>query len=93
MILIAQEAYRRFTASDASRGQDPALADIGPDVVAAYLAQAKSPVDNRRSYEFALASKTVPWVKQLGRNGALLDRVAGGCNRTVYTCTLFLIAR
>jgi hypothetical protein len=29
----------------------------------------------------------------LGRNGALLDRVAGGCNRTVYTCTLFLIAR
>jgi hypothetical protein len=77
----AQAAYRRFTASSENRGRDPALADIGPDVVSAYFAQAKSLVDDRRSYDFALASTTVPWVKQLGCNVALLDGIAGARDR------------
>jgi len=77
----AQEAYRRFTASAVNLGQDPVFADIGPDVVAAYLAQAKSLLDDRRSYDLALASKTVPWVKQMGRNAALLNRIPGARER------------
>lgn len=77
----AQEAYRRFTSSALNLGQDPVFSDIGPDVVAAYLAQAKSLLDDRRSYDFALASKTVPWVKQMGRNAALLNRIPGARER------------
>lgn len=77
----AQQAYRQFTAAGDNRGQDPEFADIGADVVAAYLAQAKSLLDDRRSYDFALASKSVPWIKQLGRNVALLDGIAGARDR------------
>jgi hypothetical protein len=77
----AQQTYRQFTASAENRGQDPVLGNIGADVVAAYLAQAKSLLDDRRSYDPALASKTVPWVKQLGRNVALLDGIAGARER------------
>jgi hypothetical protein len=77
----AQQAYRQFTAAAENRGQDPGLGNIGADIVAAYLAQAKSLLDDRRSYDLALASKTVPWVKQLGRNVALLDGIAGARER------------
>lgn len=77
----AQSAYREFTASAHHRGQDPALGELGADVVAAFFAQAKSLVDERRTYDFALASMTVPWVKQLGRHVALLDGIAGARGR------------
>lgn len=73
----AQSAYREFTASADHRGKDPALGEFSADVVAAFFAQAKSLVDDRRTYDFALASTTVPWVKQLGRHVALLDGIAG----------------
>lgn len=76
-----QEAYRTFTAADANRGRDPEFADISSDVVAAFFGQAKSLIDNRRSYDFALASKSVPWVKQLGRNVAFLDGIQGARER------------
>lgn len=77
----AQSAYREFTASAEHRGQDPAVGEFGADVVAAYFAQAKSFVDERRTYDFALASTTVPWVKQLGRHVALLDGIVGARGR------------
>ena len=32
------------------------------------LAQAKSLLDDRRSYDFALVSHVAPWIKQLGAN-------------------------
>ena len=77
----AQSAYREFTASADHRGKDPAFAELGADVVAAFFAQAKSLVDERRTYDFALASTTVPWVKQLGINVALLDEIVGARER------------
>lgn len=77
----AQLAYRDFTASTEHRGQDPAFGDLGADVVAAFFAQAKSLVDERRTYDFALASTTVPWIKQLGRQVVLLDKVVGARGR------------
>jgi hypothetical protein len=77
----AQEAYRAFTDTDVNRGRDSGFSDIGSDVVAAFFAQAKSFVDDRRSYDFALASKTVPWIKQLGCNIAVLDGIKGARER------------
>jgi hypothetical protein len=77
----AQSAYREFTAAADHRGKDPTLGEFGADVVAAFFAQAKSLVDERRTYDFALASTTVPWVKQLGRHVALLDGIAGARGR------------
>ncbi|QFS37078.1 hypothetical protein [Burkholderia cepacia] len=77
----AQEAYRTFTASDMNRGRDPGFSDIGSDVVAAFCAQAKSFIDDRRSYDFALASKTVPWIKQLGCNIGVLNGINGARER------------
>lgn len=77
----AQEAYRIFTATNSNRGLDPSFADFSTDIVAAFFAQAKSLISDRRSYDFALASKTVPWIKQLGRNVALLDGIQGARER------------
>ena len=77
----AQEAYREFTAEPENRGKDPKFNDIGADVVAAFFAQAQSLLDDRRSYDLALASTTVPWLKQLGRNVELLDGIEGALER------------
>jgi hypothetical protein len=50
----AQQAYRTVTGSPENRGQDPSLDTISHDVVGAFLAQAKSLLDDRRSYDIAL---------------------------------------
>lgn len=77
----AQQAYRETTSLPENFGQDPKLTEIQDDVVAVFLGQAKSLLDDRRSFDFALASKTIPWVKQIGRNVTLLDRVPGARQR------------
>lgn len=77
----AQQAYRAITGTPGKLGPDPELPDIGGDVVGAFLAQAKSLVDDRRSYDFALASRTVPWIKQIGRNVTALDQIPGARDR------------
>ena len=88
----AQSAYRGFTASADHRGQDPAFGEFTADVVAAFFAQAKSLVGARRTYDFALASKTVPWVKQLGRHVALLDRIDGARGRAARMLSAATVA-
>lgn len=78
----AQQAYRELTALPENLGQDPIFNTISSDVVAAYLAQAKSMLDDRRSYDIALASQVVPWVKQIGRNLKSLAYIPGAVERT-----------
>jgi hypothetical protein len=69
------------TGSPENRGQDPSLDTISQDVVGAFLAQAKSLLDDRRSYDIALASHIVPWVKQIGRNVNVLPYIPGATER------------
>lgn len=80
-IEAAQAHYRRFTEATQNLGQDPDLADLGRDVVASFLAQARSLLSGRRTYDVALASRCVPWIKQLGVNVSELDRVSGAAER------------
>ncbi|MCX2865382.1 hypothetical protein OOZ63_26505 [Paucibacter sp. PLA-PC-4] len=80
---VAQQRYREVTANDATRGKDPSWSDLGPDIVAAYLAQGKSLLDDRRSYDFALVSHVAPWLKQLGVNLPALTRVVGAPDRAL----------
>ncbi|TFW13368.1 hypothetical protein E4L96_19925 [Massilia arenosa] len=77
----AQEAYIAATGDPERLGQDPSIAELGVDQVASYLAQSKSLLDNRRSWDPALAPKTVPLIKQLGLNVTGLDRVSGSGTR------------
>lgn len=81
----AQLRYREVTADVAARGKDPSWSDLGPDIVAAYLAQAKSLLDDRRSYDFALVSHVAPRLKQLGANLPALARVVGAPDRALRT--------
>ena len=78
---IAQQRYRELTAKEDARGQDPSWADLGPDVVAAFFAQGKSLLDDRRSYDFVLVSHVAPWLKQLGMNLPSLAGVEGAKGR------------
>lgn len=80
-IEAAQSRYRKFTAAPENFGQDPRLTELGPDVVASFLAQAKSLLDDRRTYDIALASRSIPWVKQIGVKLSDLARVAGARER------------
>lgn len=82
-LTAAQQRYREVTADAAARGRDPSWSDLGPDIVAAFLAQGKSMIDDRRSYDFALASYVAPWLKQLGRNLAALAQVEGASQRAL----------
>jgi len=79
----AQQTYRDCTKTPQNRGRDPELESLGPDVVGAFFAQAKSLLDDRSSYDFALASRVAPWVGQLGRVSAELDRIPGAVERAV----------
>lgn len=81
----AQLRYREVTTDVAARGKDLSWSDLGPDIVAAYLAQGKSLLDDRRSYDFALVSHVAPWLKQLGANLPALARVAGAPDRALRT--------
>lgn len=80
-IEAAQRRYYLFTDAPENWGRDPELANLGPDVVASVLAQAKSLLDGRRTYDIALASRCVPWVKQIGVNASELTRIPGGVER------------
>jgi hypothetical protein len=50
-------------------------------VVASYFAQAKSYLDNLRSYDVPLSSHIVPWVAQLGRQISWLENIPGAADR------------
>ena len=80
-IEAAQAQYAAFTDALQSVGQDPDLGDLGPDLVASFLAQGKSLLDGRRTYDIALASRYIPWIKQLGVNVNELARVNGAAER------------
>lgn len=82
-LAYAQQAYRQFTASAKNLGKDPKLTEFHGDIVASYFAQPKSLLDDRRSYDLALCSKIIPWIKQLGRNVAFLNHVVGARERAV----------
>lgn len=73
-IEAAQAYYAGFTDASQNLGQDP-------DLVASFLAQGKSLVDGRRTYDIALASRCIPWIKQLGANVNDLARVDGAIER------------
>lgn len=77
----AQRRYYLFTEAPEHRGRDPKLTDLGPDVVASVLAQAKSLLDSRRTYDLAFASRCIPWVKQIGVNALALNSVSGSMQR------------
>lgn len=80
-IKAAQGHYRAFTEASQNLGQDPDLTDLGPDLVASFLAQGKSLLDDRRTYDIALASRCIPWIKQLGVNVYELSRVDEAAER------------
>lgn len=82
-LIAAQQRYREVTADITARGKDPSWSDLGPDIVAAYLAQGKSLLDDRRSYDFALVSHVAPWLKQLGANLPALAQVEGAPDRAL----------
>lgn len=73
----AQLTYRTATALPENLGRDWDFGLLGSDRVGAYLAQAKSLLDDRRSYDLALGSQIVPWIKQIGRNVGVLDGIPG----------------
>ncbi|MBP8100593.1 MAG: hypothetical protein KAY54_01810 [Burkholderiaceae bacterium] len=77
----AQRTYTALTAGPDALGQDLSLTAMGKDIVASFFAQAKSLLDDRRSFDFALASRCIPWVKQIGVNVEVLSRVPGACER------------
>ena len=82
-LIAAQQRYREVTSDVAARGKDPSWSELGPDIVAAYLAQGKSLLDDRRSYDFALVSHVAPWLKQLGANLSALAQVEGASDRAL----------
>lgn len=80
----AQQRYHEVTADVDMRGKEVSWSDLGPDVVAAFLAQGKSLLDDRRSYDFALVSHVAPWLKQLGANLPALAQVEGAPERALH---------
>lgn len=78
---VAQRVYRNVTALPQGLGRDPQWSDLGRDIVASFLAQPKSLLDSRRSYDFALISHATPWIKQLGVNLRVLDQISGAKER------------
>jgi hypothetical protein len=82
-LVQAQQAYRTVASSRDSLGKDPSLQIISQDVVAAYFAQAKSLLDDRYSFDLALASKVIPWVKQLGLNIDVVRNIPGASERAI----------
>jgi hypothetical protein len=86
----AKLSYLRFTEAPQNFGRDPDLFDLGDDVVASVLAQAKSLLDSRRTYDVALASHCIPWVKQIAVNSGRLASIPGAperARRMLANCT------
>lgn len=80
-LLDAQQRYRAFVEDPKNLGRDPSLSALGPDVVGAFLAQGKSRLDDRASYDLPLASRTIPWIHQIGSNVGRLGSVPGAADR------------
>lgn len=79
----AQKRYCVVTADFSARVKDLSWPELGPDIVAAYLAQGLSLLNDRRSYDFTLVSYVAPWLKQLGTNLAALKQVKGASDRAM----------
>jgi hypothetical protein len=77
----AQAAYRYASSSRPNLGRSLHFDGLGTDVVGSFLAQTKSLVDDRRSFDLELGAQTVPWVKQIGTNIAHLKRISGARER------------
>lgn len=77
----AQHKYITSTNESAYFGKDFDIKLYGNDIVASFFAQAKSLLDNRRSYDVSTASNIIPWVKQFGRNCHLIDAIPGAKDR------------
>lgn len=77
----AQRAYTEYTGDIAHKGRDPSLSVLGPDIVASFFAQSQSMLDDRRSFDPALASRCIPWIKQIGANADALSNVPGAAER------------
>lgn len=82
-LVNAQDGYRSATSLPQNLGRDLELRAISEDVVSAYLAQAKSMIQDLRTFDFALASRVLPWVKQLGVNVGLLPEIQGAVDRAL----------
>lgn len=79
----AHDRYKAFTSNPQHAGKEPAWSDLGPDVVASFLAQGKALLDDRRSCDPSLVSYVAPWLRQLGENLKALHRVHGAVLRSV----------
>jgi len=77
----AQGAYRAIIGSTDRLRQDLRLDMISADVVGSFLAQAKSLLDDRPSFDIALASQIVPWVKEIGRSADVRPYIRGAVER------------
>lgn len=77
----AQHSYRAAMSSARNFGKDLELSSLGDDIAGAFLAQAKSLLDDRRSFDLALGSQTVPWIKQIGANIDALNNIYGARER------------
>lgn len=77
----AQNSYISATSSAINFGKpfDPAW--HGQDIVAGFLSQAKSLIDNRRAYDVSVASHIIPWVKRLGQCAQILKTIHGAEER------------
>lgn len=76
-LAAAQQNYLKVIGCGAFLGKDLSWSDLGTDIVANYFAQGKSLLDNRHSYDMALAPHVVPWLKQLGANLPAVVRIEG----------------
>jgi hypothetical protein len=77
----AQDAYRKAVALESNRGRDLGLDDLGTDKVASYLAQAHALLNDRRSYDLALGSRVVPFIKHVGAGVEALMHMPGAVER------------
>lgn len=77
----AQESYRAATSDPERFARGISLADLGGDIVGSYFAQGQALLSDRRSFDLALASETIPWIKQLGVNLNALRPIKGAGDR------------
>jgi hypothetical protein len=77
----AQDAYRKAVALESNRGRDLGLDDLGSDRVGSYLAQAHALLHDRRSYDLALGSRIVPFIKHVGEGVEALMHMPGAVER------------
>lgn len=77
----AQDNYINETSKKDNFGAVFDKAWYGDDIVAGYFSQAKSLIDSRRSFEISTASQIIPWLKQLGQNIEVINKIPGAIER------------